>query len=70
MVTRFYFDYNATAPVSKEVLEVLIPALRELHGNASSIHHFGQAAKQKLEGARRQVSTMLHCDPREIVFVS
>ena len=70
LVTRFYFDYNATAPVSKEVLEVLIPALRELHGNASSIHHFGQAAKQKLEGARRQVSTMLHCDPREVVFVS
>jgi cysteine desulfurase len=41
-----------------------------VYGNASSIHHFGQAAKQKLEGARRQVASLIHCQPTEIVFTS
>ena len=67
---RFYFDHNATTPVSPEVLQGLIPALEEIYGNASSIHHHGQAAKQRLELARRQTASLLHADPREIVFVS
>lgn len=67
---RFYFDHNATTPVSREVLEAFLPALTEVYGNASSIHHHGQAAKQGLEMARRQVAQLLHCDAREIVFTS
>jgi cysteine desulfurase len=69
-VLRYYFDHNATTPVSREVLETLVPALAEVYGNASSIHHPGQIAKQRLEMARRQLATFLNCDPREIVFVS
>ena len=67
---RFYFDHNATTPVSPAVLEVLLPALLEVYGNASSIHQDGQLAKQKLELARRQTAALLHCDPKEIVFLS
>lgn len=67
---RYYFDHNATAPVSHEVLEALVPAMAEVYGNASSIHHEGQVAKQRLDKARRQVASLLHCDAREIVFVS
>jgi cysteine desulfurase len=67
-VEHFYFDYNATTPVSPEVLEAVIPCLTEAYGNASSIHHFGQVAKQRLERARRQTAGLLHCDPREVVF--
>ena len=44
--------------------------LAEVYGNASSIHHFGQRAKQALETARRQVAQRLNASPREIVFVS
>ena len=66
---HFYFDHNATTPVSAEVREAMLPCLAEVYGNASSIHHFGQMAKQRLETARRQVAAMLHADPREIVFV-
>ena len=44
--------------------------LGQVYGNASSIHHFGQAAKQRLEKARRQTSALIGCDAREIVFVS
>lgn len=67
---RFYFDHNASTPVSPEVLEALTPVLREVYGNASSIHHQGQAAKQRLEAARSQVAQLIHAQPREIVFLS
>ena len=67
---RFYFDHNATTPVSPEVLETAVACLGQVYGNASSIHHFGQAAKQRLENARRQIAALIDCQPREIVFVS
>ncbi|MBZ5608997.1 MAG: cysteine desulfurase [Acidobacteriia bacterium] len=67
---RYYFDHNATTPVSAEVLEVLVPALLEVYGNASSIHREGQLAKQKLEAARRHTAALLHADPKELVFLS
>jgi cysteine desulfurase len=69
-VTRYYFDHNATTPVSPVVLEVLVPALLEVYGNASSIHQDGQLARQKLESARRQTASLLHCDTKEVVFLS
>ena len=67
---RFYFDHNATTPVSQSVLEVLVAALLEVPGNASSIHQDGQLAKQRLESARREVATLLGCEPKELVFTS
>jgi len=51
-------------------MEALLPCLHEAYGNASSIHYFGQVAKQRLERARRQVAGLLGCDPREVVFTS
>jgi cysteine desulfurase len=69
-VQRYYFDHNATTPVSPEVLEAMLPAMTEVYGNASSIHHFGQAARQKLDHARRQVSSLLGATAEEIVFTS
>ncbi len=65
-----YFDHNATTPVAPGVLAQLPQLLAEVYGNASSIHHFGQSAKQKLEAARRTIATRFVCDPREIVFNS
>jgi cysteine desulfurase len=69
-VARYYFDHNATTPVSTAILEVLVPALLEVYGNASSIHQDGQLARQRLETARRQLAALLHCDPKELVFLS
>ncbi|MGB7763285.1 MAG: cysteine desulfurase family protein [Bryobacteraceae bacterium] len=63
-----YFDYNATTPVAPEVLEALVSCLDQVYGNASSIHHFGQAAKRRLEAARRQVAALIHADSNEVVF--
>ncbi len=69
-MTRYYFDHNATTPVSPEVFEAMAPLLREDFGNASSIHYYGQRAKQHLEGARREVAELIHAEPQEIVFLS
>jgi cysteine desulfurase len=69
-VRRYYFDHNATTPVSQSVLEVLVTALLEVPGNASSIHQDGQLAKQSLEAARREVAALLGCNPKELVFTS
>ena len=65
-----YFDHNATTPVAPEVLETLAACLDQVYGNASSIHHFGQAAKKRLEAARRQVAALIHADAAEVVFTS
>jgi|SRR5579871_4839525 len=70
IVERYYFDHNATTPVSPEVLQTMLGCLAEVYGNASSIHHFGQMAKQRLELARRHTAALVHCPPQEIVFTS
>ena len=67
---RYYFDHNATTPVSPEVLEAMLPVMTEVYGNASSMHHFGQAARHELDRARRQVAEMFGAQPDEIVFTS
>jgi len=67
-VQHSYFDHNATTPVAPEVLETLAACLDQVYGNASSIHHFGQVAKKRLEAARRQVAALIHADAAEVVF--
>lgn len=69
-MARYYFDHNATTPVAPQVVDAMLPYLREHFGNASSIHQEGQAAKQALERARRQVAAFFGCSPKEIVFTS
>jgi len=67
---RVYFDYNATTPVSPEAAEAVARATRDLFGNASSVHHYGQQAKAVLDDARSATAELLHADPSEIVFTS
>jgi cysteine desulfurase len=65
---RVYFDYNATTPPSAEVVERVAVATRDLFGNASSVHHFGQQAKAALDDARSAVAALIQADPSEVVF--
>jgi cysteine desulfurase len=69
-VRHLYFDHNATTPVAPEVLEAVSMCLGQVYGNASSIHYFGQLAKQRLEAARRQVAALIGCAATELVFTS
>jgi cysteine desulfurase len=65
---RVYFDYNATTPLAPEAAEAVAAATRDLFGNASSVHHFGQQAKAALDEARSAIASLIHGDPSEIVF--
>ncbi len=67
-VTRYYFDHNATTPVSPEVFQTMAPLMTTVFGNASSIHQFGQEARAELDRARRSVAAMLSAKAEEIVF--
>jgi cysteine desulfurase len=69
-VQHLYFDHNATTPVAPEVLEATVSCLGQVYGNASSIHHFGQVAKQRLEAARRQLSSLINANPTDLIFTS
>jgi cysteine desulfurase len=63
-----YLDYNATTPVAPEVLEAMLPYLREEFGNPSSTHPYGRRARQAVEQARAQVAGLLGARAEEIVF--
>ncbi len=67
---RCYFDHNATTPVAPRVLEAMLPYFRDGYGNASSLHGFGQAARQAVDHARKQVAAQLGCQDRDVVFTS
>ncbi len=65
---RIYFDYNATTPLLPEVADAMAAASRDLFGNASSVHFFGQQAKAAVDRARSSVAALIGADPLEIVF--
>jgi len=67
---RVYFDYNATTPLSPDATEVVVRTTREVFGNASSVHLFGQQAKATLDDARSAVAALINGDPSEVVFTS
>jgi cysteine desulfurase len=65
-----YFDHNATTFVAPEVADVMDAAVRELYGNPSSTHSAGQAARDRLEQARRTVAGFVGASAAEIAFTS
>jgi len=66
-----YLDYSATTPVDPRVAERMIPFLTERFGNpASRSHAFGWDTEAAVDEARREVASLVHCDPKELVFTS
>ncbi len=70
MPKPIYLDHNATTPLMPEVVEAMLPYLKEHFGNPSSGHLYGQRARKAVERARQQVATLIACQPEEIVFTS
>ena len=69
MSNRIYLDYNATTPMSPEVLDFYKDQL-ELYANASSLHEDGRRAKKEIEIARKNVADLVNVLPEEIIFTS
>ncbi len=65
-----YLDNAASTPVHPDVLEAMIPYMREMYGNPSSIHRHGRMAERAVERAREQVARLVNCAPGRIIFTS
>jgi cysteine desulfurase len=65
-----YLDHNATTPVLPEVLDAMLPYLKEEWGNPSSTYRFGSKLKVVVETAREQVAELIGATSREILFTS
>ena len=65
-----YLDHNATTPVLPEVVDAMLPYLREHFGNPSSAHVYGRRTHAAVETARAQVAALIACDPDEVTFTS
>jgi cysteine desulfurase len=67
---QIYLDYNASTPVDPQVLDVMLPYLKQKYGNPSSSHVFGVACRAGIEQARERVAGLLGCEASEIIFTS
>ena len=66
-----YLDNNATTPMDPRVLEAMLPYFNEKFGNAASRNHpFGWAAEEGVDYAREQISKLINCSEKEIIFTS
>ena len=66
-----YFDTSATSPIDEEVLDAMLPYLKEEYGNPSSKYYCkAENAKNAVETARENVARLLGAEPEEIIFTS
>lgn len=70
MNQKIYLDNNATTKVDEEVLNAMLPYLKEEYGNPSSTYSFGKDVKEQVNKARENVSKLLNCNPDNIIFTS
>ena len=64
-----YLDNSATTPIHPEVLDAMLPYLKEEYGNPSSRHYtLAVNAEKAVEHAREQVASLINADPKEIIF--
>jgi cysteine desulfurase len=63
-----YLDNNATTKPAPEVVAAMLPYLIESYGNPSSVHRFGQRARQAIDEARAQIAQLVGCADSELLF--
>lgn len=67
---NIYLDNAATTPMASEVVDAMIPYMKEHFGNPSSTHSFGRKTKNAIEMVRKSIAKELNADPSEIIFTS
>ncbi len=71
MTETIYLDYAATTPLDPSVIKAMTDSMVNDYGNpASRSHRFGWNAEKAVEDAREQVASLIHADPREIIWTS
>jgi cysteine desulfurase len=69
-MNTIYLDNNATTALAPEVLDEMLPYLKDYYGNPSSMHTFGGQLHKKIEEARNKVAQLIGAEPEEIIFTS
>jgi len=67
---KVYLDNAATTPMLPEVLEAMLPYLKDSYGNPQSLHGWGDDAREAIEDARGKVAALIGAQPEEIIFTS
>lgn len=67
---KVYFDNAATTAIDEEVLEAMMPYLKEHFGNPSTQYSFGRDTRAAVEEARKAIAQLINASPGEIVFTS
>jgi cysteine desulfurase len=70
MEKPIYLDYNATTPLTHEVVVAMRPYLEEHFGNPSSSHPYGRITRAAVDQARENVAGLINAHPEEILFTS
>ena len=70
MNPKIYFDNNATTKCDEEVINAMLPYLKEEYGNPSSIYSFGSSIKESIQKARKNIAELLNAKESEIIFTS
>jgi len=65
---KVYLDNAATTPLLPEVQEAMMPFLGEVFGNPSSLHDWGDVARQAVDAAREQVAQLIGANAEEVIF--
>ena len=65
---KVYLDNAATTPLLPEVREAMSPFLGEVFGNPSSLHDWGDVARQAVDAAREQVAELIGANAEEVIF--
>ncbi|NBN88272.1 MAG: cysteine desulfurase [Proteobacteria bacterium] len=65
-----YFDYNATAPLHKNVIKKIQSLKFEEFGNPSSVHKIGRNSKKVVEEVRRNILSILKAKNYDLIFTS
>jgi len=63
-------DNAASTQINEEVLNSMLPYLKDHYGNPSSIHRYGRLARKAIEKARKQIAFLINADPSEILITS
>lgn len=67
---RIYLDHAATTPMLPEVMDAMLPWLRDKYGNPSSLYEEGRKARAAVDEAREVISESIGCDFGEVIFTS
>jgi cysteine desulfurase len=65
-----YLDNAASTQIHDDVLDSMLPYLKEQYGNPSSIHRYGRLTRKAIHKARKQIASLINADPAEILITS